>query len=432
MKKRLASFTLIFAMLVIFASPAALAASSLSFDGNKSGGEFTSITTLILNINQRYTTVYDADFTGFSVTLGGKSVSTRPIYLSGTFDTYTNSTTIYLPLNNTLTEKGIYTFNITFKGIKLTTTVAIGPDKVPTGSDFSQLRCSTDDLETNIAGLVAHFNGRCARPSIPLFTDFKAEKDGSPIQVSYYVSTMDPVLTSNSTLVSIIFTTPITDRGTYKFSIKFDGVERSVSMRLGGEDPIDEVEEVAVLPPLLPLDLSTADGWAHDHIESAHSKRFLPPEIQGAYTANVTRKEFVYLAMSWLNYVTEMSNEQLVAQYATFPNRTFNDTSDPIILAAGKLDITAGNPDGSFGANTTFNRQQAAMMLTKVLIILGDNTDNAPNFGFADIDTADSWARNAINYVGSYDIMTGKTGGRFAPHDTFTRQESIIVFNKMG
>jgi hypothetical protein len=138
--------------------------------------------------------------------------------------------------------------------------------------------------------------------------------------------------------------------------------------------------------------------------------------------------------MSWLNYKTGLTNAQLVDQYAQADHktRTFTDTSDPVILAAARLDITAGVGGGLFGPDTTFTRQQAAMMLTKVFAILGTPLGTPADFGFVDIATADTWAQDAINFVGHRGTMSGVGGSRFAPHETFTRQQSVIVFNNMG
>ena len=179
--------------------------------------------------------------------------------------------------------------------------------------------------------------------------------------------------------------------------------------------------------------LATADIWAHAHINEASAKGFLPPSLQGHYKANITRAEFVLLAMSWLRYKTGLTTEQLVAQYAAVPDRTFSDVTNTDILAAGKLDITAGAGGGLFGVNDTFSRQQAAVMLTKVYRILGEDDANAPEFGFLDAGKAESWARNAINYVKHKGVMNGVGDGTsFDPLGLFQRQQSIIVFNQMG
>jgi hypothetical protein len=217
----------------------------------------------------------------------------------------------------------------------------------------------------------------------------------------------------------------------YSYALKKDGSVWEIAWYdRGGEE--GDYSPVMILGPPDPLD--TADTWAHIHINSANAKGFIPPALQNHYRQNITRAEFVTLAMSWLNYKTGLTNDQLVDQYAQADHktRTFTDTSDPVILAAARLDITAGVGGGLFGPGQTFTRQQAAMMLTKVFAILGTPLGTPADFGFVDIATAADWAQDAINFVGNNGVMSGVGGNRFAPHETFTRQQSITVFNNMG
>lgn len=186
-------------------------------------------------------------------------------------------------------------------------------------------------------------------------------------------------------------------------------------------------QKVATTAPVI----DSASEWAYEHIDNAKDKGFLTAEIQADYQAPVTRGEFVRLAMSWLNYYYDMTDNGLLAERG-LERGSFSDTTDPVILAAAALGITAGVGDGRFGVDDQFNREQAAVMLTRVFNILGENTDNAPAFGFSDIDAANVWARDAINYVGSSGIMAGVGGNRFDPMAAFSREQSIIVFNKMG
>lgn len=183
------------------------------------------------------------------------------------------------------------------------------------------------------------------------------------------------------------------------------------------------------LPPA--PNLNTASSWAADHIGEAYNKAFLPAELQSNYQASITRGEFVQLAMSWLRYHTGKTDDDLLAERG-LTRGAFSDTADPVILAAAALGITAGVGNGNFGVDGQFNREQAAVMLASVCGILGEYTENAPEYGFADIDAASSWARDAVNYVGGADIMAGVGGDRFDPKGTFSREQSIIVLNKMG
>ena len=76
----------------------------------------------------------------------------------------------------------------------------------------------------------------------------------------------------------------------------------------------------------------------------------------------------------------------------------------------------------------------AATMLARVSMVLGADTANAPNAGYADIGAAASWARDSINYCFESGVMTGTstTPLRFSPKDAFTRQQSIATFDRMG
>jgi hypothetical protein len=180
--------------------------------------------------------------------------------------------------------------------------------------------------------------------------------------------------------------------------------------------------------------LNTADSWAHEHINEAFAKGFIPTDLRNNYRNNITRAEFVRLAMSWLRYSTGMTTDELIRRYGIpdYDDLSFSDTNNPDVLAAARLGITAGVGDGLFGVDLQFDREQAAIMLMRVGQILGTRfTDDTSDFGFTDLAEA-RWRPDAINYVGNNEVMSGKGGGRFAPKDSFQIQESIIVFNKMG
>jgi hypothetical protein len=178
--------------------------------------------------------------------------------------------------------------------------------------------------------------------------------------------------------------------------------------------------------------LDSADDWAHSHITEALAKGFIPEELQGSYAQPVTRGEFVTLAVRWLEYKTGKTAGELVKERGG-EESTFSDTDDPIILAGASLDITAGVGGGRFGVEQPFSREQAAVMLCKVMEVLGQSTANAEPFAFTDMSAAADWAHNAIDYVGGAGIMDGvsATAKVFDPKGTFSRQQSIIVFNKM-
>jgi hypothetical protein len=189
-------------------------------------------------------------------------------------------------------------------------------------------------------------------------------------------------------------------------------------------------------PPEAP-NLHTASVWARTEIQSAFEKGFLPNEILNSYGQYITRGEFVRLAMSYLRYKTGMTNAQLVAAHATHPNRIFTDVpNDSCLQAAGKLGITSGTggtePNRVFG-DGLFDREMAAFMLRRVHIIVNGGSDTVPDQGYNDMNEA-RWHQGAVNYVIHHGIMQGTNpaAGIFSPKSNFTRQQSILTFDRMG
>jgi len=192
--------------------------------------------------------------------------------------------------------------------------------------------------------------------------------------------------------------------------------------------------------PVRALSLDSADPWARDGITNAIENGYVPFEIQNDYTSIITRQEFCRLAIFWFEYIFGSDIGTLLAYRGLEINyNTFSDTDDPYILAAYALRITGGTvaptetAPGLFNPGGAFDRQQAAGMIMNVCRALGANVDDPPVSGFVDLDTAEVWARNGINYVRARGIMSGTSTDVpvFSPRDPYTRQQSIITFSNI-
>ena len=56
--------------------------------------------------------------------------------------------------------------------------------------------------------------------------------------------------------------------------------------------------------PLPAPNLNTASDWAHDEITSAVAKGFVPANIQNDYANVITRAEFCWMAVKFVEYAT--------------------------------------------------------------------------------------------------------------------------------
>jgi hypothetical protein len=128
-----------------------------------------------------------------------------------------------------------------------------------------------------------------------------------------------------------------------------------------------------------------AAPWARDEIQSAYGKGIITTELLGDYQEDITRGEFVRLAMNYLKVTLEMTADELTAAHAVFPDRPlFDDTADPDLQAARKLGITNGVGGDRFGEHIGFDREMAAFMLAQVHRVLGNGIDLMPGQGLTE------------------------------------------------
>jgi hypothetical protein len=194
------------------------------------------------------------------------------------------------------------------------------------------------------------------------------------------------------------------------------------------------------LPPgVTPTDpLGSASGWARAGITEALAKGFVPTDIQNSYTNTITRAEFCRMAVKWLEVSLGVNIDAIVAEkgIADRAGHTFSDTTDPAILAAYRLGVTAGSvaptstTPGRFNPSGQFTRLEAAMMIMNACGVAGLDVANAPTANFADMDKAASWAHPGINFVHANGIMSGD-GTNFLPMQTYSREQSILTFNNV-
>ena len=193
--------------------------------------------------------------------------------------------------------------------------------------------------------------------------------------------------------------------------------------------------------------MGAAAEWALPEINSALKKGFVSQDIQIDFSAAITRQEFCGMAVMFLEYAlkkdfkTILTDMGLFDEYFTYYDNQppFFDTGDEYVLAAYTLGILDGftapaEPGaGVFTPDGSVSRQEAATMLMRICRILGMDTADPPVPDIADLDAADSWARDGINFVCANGIMDGKNAAEpmFDPKGLFTIQDSIVAFDRI-
>ncbi|MCL2217885.1 MAG: S-layer homology domain-containing protein [Defluviitaleaceae bacterium] len=147
----------------------------------------------------------------------------------------------------------------------------------------------------------------------------------------------------------------------------------------------------------------------------------VPENLQSAYGQATTRAEFAALGVALYETVTGR----------TIAGRmTFSDTNDINVQKMGYLGVVTGVGGGNFNPSGNLNREQAAVMLSRLANVIGQPLPpSAPTF--ADNAQISSWALDSVGQIQATGIMGGVGNNQFAPQGDYTREQSIITILRL-
>lgn len=178
---------------------------------------------------------------------------------------------------------------------------------------------------------------------------------------------------------------------------------------------MENLDSSARLSPSAPG--SRPAQWAAATVDEAIANGFLPVPLRTRYDQTITRGEFCALAVQ---FCESFSGQEISGR------APFSDTQDPSVEKAAYLGVVGGVGDGRFAPDNPLNRAQAAVILTNLAQALGSPLPQAPA-SFSDSGGIGGWALDAVGRVQGAGVMSGVGEGRFAPQDTFTREQSVAA-----
>jgi len=185
--------------------------------------------------------------------------------------------------------------------------------------------------------------------------------------------------------------------------------------------PEESLEQLSHSNYSTPPNLNTASDWAHSGITQAYNHGIIPANLQTSFTANATRAEFAAFAVALYETVTGREITE---------RATFNDTNDMNVQKMGGLGVVGGVGNGNFNPNGTITRQEAAVMLSRLIERIDQPLPIvAPTF--ADNAQIAGWATQAVGQIQAAGIMGGVGNNQFNPTGNFTREQSIITMLRL-
>lgn len=162
---------------------------------------------------------------------------------------------------------------------------------------------------------------------------------------------------------------------------------------------------------------NTPSPWAAAAVQEGIDRGIVPEQLQKSYTTPITRAEFCALACA---FYEDVLGEEIIARMQ------FVDTNDECVEKMGGLGVIQGVGNGYFSPDSPLTREAAAVILNNLSHVMGKDLP-ASEPDFADSDSISSWARGQVGAMQVAGIMSGVDGGRFAPHDPYTREQSIVT-----
>lgn len=179
------------------------------------------------------------------------------------------------------------------------------------------------------------------------------------------------------------------------------------------------------LPGIGYSNFADVDGhWAKASIDAMYSKGIINGFEDGSFKPelNVTRAEFAKMIVCLLGLSSEGD--------ADFSDVADNSWYNGYVAAAVKAGIVKGTDDGKFNPNSYITRQDAAVMLARVLEYKNIAMDvNAIEFN--DSDKIADYAKNSVNGMANLGVITGYNGG-FAPLDNTTRAQAAALLQRVA
>ena len=175
----------------------------------------------------------------------------------------------------------------------------------------------------------------------------------------------------------------------------------------------------------LPFKDVAADSWAHPYIAKLYDNRVVNGISSTAFApeASVSRQDFVKMLIGILGEKPSQSKSIFTDVLGSY--------SEPFVMAAYEKGLVSGVGDEIFGAKLNIRREDAAMILSRVLAMYGIQSSSADK-AFSDLETASEYARKAIGKLNGAGIFFGDEAGRFHPKAELSRAETCAVLCRLS
>lgn len=163
--------------------------------------------------------------------------------------------------------------------------------------------------------------------------------------------------------------------------------------------------------------------WAQVQIEKWATDGLIAGYTDGQFRPDdpITRSEFVSL----VNQAYKIEKSDTLYPFSDVkPSDWFYSQ----VMSGRKAGYITGYPDGTFRPNHNISRQEAAVLITKLLDLPFE--EQTTLVSFKDYPGMDQWAQASINTVIAHGIMSGFPDKTFKAQNNITRAEAVATLER--
>ncbi len=195
---------------------------------------------------------------------------------------------------------------------------------------------------------------------------------------------------------------------------------------------------------ILPID--GASDWAKPEVQKAAACNLLIYDLTDKYTEDITRYDFCRLAYRLIATEFDPTSDSRAGLGTTIDNilsergikdayiNKFTDCYYGEVEVLASMGIIEGMGDGTFAPDERITREQAAAILFRMAVFLGNKTipkEVLGNWHYHDMADVSHWAQDSVGAVYIMDIMRGGPDGNFYPQDNYTIEQAIATMLRL-
>ena len=163
-----------------------------------------------------------------------------------------------------------------------------------------------------------------------------------------------------------------------------------------------------------------ASPWAVEELDRAVELSLISDRIRDDMKSEITREEFCEVIVRLYELQT--------GKTVSYEGQRFKDTNNPEVLKAAKLGIVKGTGEGKFLPDNLVTRQEIAVMLVRSLKVVSPDLDLAyDDKDYTNESNIASWAKDAVFFMKSKEIIKGDKKGLIKPLGHTTREQAVIL-----